>query len=144
MAIMDALNEGIKDAMRNRDQLRLEVLRMLKAKILAFDARGQIPDQEVIKLFKTYLGNLQEALEQFTQAQRHEASDKLKKEIEIVLEFLPKSPSREETQALVEQAIKESGAKVKKDLGLVMKALLKANNAVDGKLAKELIETLLE
>jgi hypothetical protein len=144
MAIIDSLNQGIKDAMRNRDQLRLEVLRMLKAKILAFDARGQLPDQEVVKLFKTYLGNLQEALDQFLQAQRHEASEKLKKEIEIVLEFLPKAPSREETKALVEQAIKESGAKVKKDLGLVMKALLKVNNAVDGKLAKELIESMLE
>lgn len=144
MAIIDSLNQGIKDAMRNRDQLRLEVLRMLKAKILAFDARGQLPDQEVVKLFKTYLGNLQEALDQFIQAQRLEASEKLKKEIEIVLEFLPKAPSREETKALVEQAIKESGAKVKKDLGLVMKALLKANNAVDGKLAKELIESMLE
>jgi len=144
MAIMDALNEGIKEALRSRNQLRLEVLRMLKAKILAFDARGQLPDPEVIKLFKTYHGNLQEAFEQFSQASRHEAAEKLKKEMEIVLEFLPKALSREETKTLVEQAIKESGAKVKKDIGLVMKSLMKLNTSVDGKVAKEIIDSLLD
>ena len=130
--------------MRNRDQLRLETLRMLKSKILAADARATLPDTEVIKLFKTYYGNLQEGFEQAMAAARPEMADKLKCEMGIVEEYLPKAPSAEETRKLVLQAIQESGAKGKKDMGLVMKTLKKLNSAVDGKLASELASQLLD
>ncbi|HEY2811401.1 MAG TPA: GatB/YqeY domain-containing protein [Rhabdochlamydiaceae bacterium] len=143
MAIIERINEGIKEAMRSRDQLRLATLRMLKSKVMAVDARCNLPDAEVIKLFKTYYGNLQEALEQAQTGGRFDVVEMLKSEMAIVQEFLPKAPSREETQKLVEKAIAESGAKTKKDLGLVMKTLMKLNNAVDGKLAKELADQLL-
>ena len=49
-------------------------------------------------------------------------AEKLQAELRIIQEFLPKAPSLEETKRIVAQAITESGAKTKKDLGLVMKA----------------------
>jgi len=141
MAYIDQLNEGIKEAMRSRDSLRLNTLRMLKSKILAVDARGQLPDAEVVKLFKTYLGNLEEALEQ--SSSRPEMVEQLRKEIEIVQEFLPKALSREETEKVVKQAIAESGATTKKEMGLVMKKIRELNSSIEGKLAKELVDQLL-
>ncbi|MBA3816756.1 MAG: GatB/YqeY domain-containing protein [Parachlamydiaceae bacterium] len=144
MTIIEKLNEGIKDAMRSREQLRLDTLRMLKSKILAVDARGNLPDPEVLKLFKTYLGNLQEALDQSLAVNRTEMVEKLKNEIIIVQEFLPKALSTEETKIIVQQAIIDSGAKTKKDLGLVMKSIMKINSTVDGKLAKDLATPLLD
>ncbi len=143
MAIIDQINEGIKEAMRSRNQIRLDTLRMLKSKILAVDARASLPDAEVIKLFKTYFGSLQEALEQATQANRADIAGKLKSELAIIQEFLPKAVSRDETKKIVMQAIADSGAKTKKELGLVMKAVMKLNSAVDGKLAKDLASELL-
>ncbi len=143
MAIIEQINEGIKEAMRSRDSLRLGVLRMLKSKILAVDARAALPDAEVIKLFKTYYGNLQEALEQAQGAHRADIADQLKGELLIIQEFLPKALSPEETKKLVVQAIQESGARSKKELGLVMKGVMKLNSTVDGKLAKELASQLL-
>lgn len=143
MTIMEEINAGIKEAMRSRDQIRLDTLRMLKSRILSVDARGNLPDSEVIKLFKTYFGNLQEALDQAQSANRPEAVEKLKSELIVVQEFLPKTPSLEETRRIVEQAIAESGAKTKKELGLVMKNIIKLNSAVDGKLAKDLANQLL-
>lgn len=143
MAIIEKINEGIKDAMRSRDQVRLDTLRMLKSKILAVDARANLPDPEVIKLFKTYFGNLQEALEQAIAANRSDISEQLKSELVIIQEFLPKALSPEETKKIVVQAIHDSGAKTKKDLGLVMKAAMKLNNTIDGKLAKDLANQLL-
>ncbi len=143
MTIIEKINQGIKESMLSRNQLRLDTLRMLKSKILAVDARGNIPDVEVLKLFKTYSGNLQEALEQAHAVNRSEVAEKLKSEIEIVQEFLPKAPSAEETKKLVVQAIADSGAKTKKDFGLVMKSIMKLNNTVDGKLAKDLANQLL-
>jgi len=112
-------------------------------KIQVVDARANLPDAEVVKLFKTYYGNLQEAFEQAKSTNRTDAAEELKAELAIIQEFLPKAPSPEETKKLVQQAIAESGAQSKKDIGMVMKSLMKLNNTVDGKLAKELIDQLL-
>jgi uncharacterized protein len=143
MALFEQINEGIKEAMRSKDQLRLDTLRMLKSKILAVDARGNLPDAEVLKLFKTYFGNLQEAFDQAQTVNRPEMVEKLKSEMAIVQEFLPKALSTDETKKLVEQAIADTGAKTKKESGLVMKAVMKLNSTVDGKLAKHLADQLL-
>jgi uncharacterized protein YqeY len=144
MTLFEQINNGIKEAMKSREQLRLEVLRMLKSKILAVDARGNLSDAEILKLFKTYFGSLQEAVEEARAAQRSDIADKLKSELVIIQEFLPKAPSAEETKNLVMQAIQETGAKTKKDLGLVMKSVMKLNSAVDGKLTSKLAGELLQ
>jgi uncharacterized protein len=143
MTFIEKINHDIKEAMRSRDQVRLDTLRMLKSKILAVDARGNLPDAEVLKLFKTYFGNIQEALDQAQAVNRLEIAEKLKKELDIVQEFLPTALSTEETKRIVVQAIADSGAQTKKDFGLVMKSIMKINNTVDGKLAKELANQLL-
>lgn len=141
MTIIERINHELKEALRSKDQIRLNTLRMLKSKILAVDARANLPDSEVLKLFKTYFGNLQEAKEQAVS--RPEMVKQLEKELEIVQEFLPKAPSPEETKKIVMQAIANSGAKTKRDLGLVMKGVKSLNSAVDGKLAKKFADELL-
>ena len=143
MTLIEQINNGIKEAMRSKDQIRLDTLRMLKSKILSVDARGNLSDGEVVKLFKTYFGNLQEGLEQAQAVNRPEIAEKLKSEICIVQEFLPKALSAEETKKIVVQAIANSGAKTKKDLGLVMKAIMQLNASVDGKHAKDIASQLL-
>jgi uncharacterized protein len=144
MSLIEQINQGIKDAMRSKEQIRLDTLRMLKSLILAVDARANLPDPEAVKLFKNYLGKLQEACEQAQAINRPESAAKLRAEIAVVQEFLPKALSHEETRQIVLQAIIDSGAKNKKELGLVMKAAMKLNSAVDGKLAKEIADQLLE
>ncbi|MDP1609279.1 MAG: GatB/YqeY domain-containing protein [Chlamydiales bacterium] len=144
MSLVEQINQGIKDAMRSRDSLRLDTLRMLKSKILAADARGNLSDTEVLKLFKTYFGNLQEALEQAQAVNRADIAERLKGELLIIQEFLPKALSPEETKKIVLEAIAESGAKTKKELGLVMKSITKRGLTIDAKLAKDLASELLE
>lgn len=143
MTLIEQINNGIKEAMRSRNSLRLDTLRMLKSKILAADARATLPDTDVLKLFKTYFGNLQEALEMAQTANRPEMVERLKEELLIVQEFLPKTLSLEETKKVVIEAIAESGSRTKKDFGLVMKSLMKKNLPVDPKLVKELANQLL-
>ena len=144
MTLVEQINNGIKEAIRSRDSLRLDTLRMLKSKILTVDARANLPDTEVIKLFKTYFSNLQEALDQAKMANRPEIAERLKGELLIIQEFLPKALSPEETHKIVIQAIGDSGAKTKKELGLVMKSIMKLNLPIDAKLARDLAMQLLE
>jgi len=143
MTLVEKINNGIKEAMRNREMLRLDVLRMLKSKILAADARGQIADIDVIKLFKTYFGNLQEAYEQAKEVNRPDIYEKLHEEMLVVSEFLPSVPTHEETRRIVQEAIEACGAKSKKDFGLIMKAIKQINPNIDGKMAKEIADHLL-
>ncbi len=143
MTLIEQINDGIKEAIRSRSSLRLDTLRMLKSKILAVDARATLPDTEVVKLFKTYYGNLQEALDIALTANRPEIVERLKGEILVVQEFLPKTLSSEETKKVVVEAIAESGAKAKKEFGLVMKAVMKRGLSVDTKLVKEWANQLL-
>jgi uncharacterized protein YqeY len=143
MAMIDQINDGIKEAIRSRASIRLDTLRMLKSKILAVDARANLSDAEVIKLFKTYYGNLQEALDQAQSANRPEIVERLKAELKIIEEFLPKTLSVEETKKIVIEAIAESGAKTKKELGFVMKTIMQRNLPIDAKLAKELASQFL-
>ncbi len=143
MTLAEQINDGIKDAMRSRDSIRLNTLRMLKSKILAVDARGNVPDLEVLKLFKTYLGNLEEAMMHSKNAKQTEAIENLEKEMAIVQEFLPKSLSPEETQKIVIQAISDTGAKTKKELGFVMKRIMELDSTIDGKTAKDAAFKLL-
>ncbi len=143
MTLVERINDGIKEAMKSRDQIRLNTLRMLKSKILAVDARSNLSDGEIVKLFKTYYGSLTEALEQAKGASRADMVKELEAELTIIQEFIPKSPSPEETKKLVIQAISDSGAKTKKDIGLMMKSLMKLSSNVDGKLAKSLADQLL-
>lgn len=143
MTLVERINDGIKEAMKSRDQIRLNTLRMLKSKILAVDARSNLSDSEIVKLFKTYYGSLTEALEQAKSANRADMVKELEAELVIIQEFIPKAPSPEETKKLVMQAIADSGAKTKKDIGLMMKSLMKLSSNVDGKLAKSLADQLL-
>ncbi len=143
MTIIEQVNNGIKEAMRSKQQLRLDTLRMLKSKILAVDARGNLSDADILKLFKTYYGNLQEAYDQAKTINRPELVTNLESEMAIVQEFLPKSLSSDETKIIVQQAIAQANAKTKKDLGFVMKEVMKINSTVDGKLAKDLASQLL-
>ena len=143
MSIIERINTGIKEAIKSRNTIRLNTLRMLKSKILTVDVRANLPDQEVIKLFKTYYNNLKETLEQAKAANRPEIIEQLQEELKIIQEFLPQTLSKEETKKIVLQAIKESGAKTKKDLGLVMKTVMKMNLPVDARLVKDLVNELL-
>ena len=138
MTIIEEINNGLKEAIRKRNTLRLETLRMLKSKILTVDARANLPDQEVVKLFKTYFNNLKEAYEQAQKAGRTDIAKKLESEIEIVQEFLPKTLSPEETKKIVTKAIADTGATTPKELGTVMKAIMQTGLPIDAKLARDL------
>lgn len=139
MTIVEKINHEIKEAMKAKAQLRLEVLRMLKSKILAKDARANLTDQEVIQLFKTYHSNLVEAKEQATALHRTETAEKLAQELLVVEEFLPKAPSLEETRKIVEEAIRLVEAKSKKEMGLVMKKVIEIEPNIDRKIASQSI-----
>jgi len=137
------INTDLQKAMKEKNALRLEVLRMVKSKILYVNARGDLPETEITKIVNKYAKDLKEAILETEKVDRPEAVGKLKSELAIVQEYLPKELSDAEIKTIVESTIKEVGAASKKDMGRVMKAITGANPSIDGKKVSTLVQGLL-
>ena len=141
--LFNKINNQLKEAMKAKDELRLSVLRMVKSKILYVNARGDLPDPEIMKIIKKYGKELKESIEEFKKAERTDEVAKTESELKIVEEFLPQELSKDEIKAIVEKTIKDVGAASIKDMGRVMKELT-ANPAIDGKVASQLVREILK
>ncbi|MBU0686332.1 MAG: GatB/YqeY domain-containing protein [Candidatus Margulisbacteria bacterium] len=138
------INDDIKAAMKAKDTLRLETLRMMKSKILLVNARGDLPEAELIKIVTKYGKALKEEAEEAEKVGRQETADKAKLELIILNEYLPKQLSEEEIKNAVKKAIQDVGASGMKDMGKVMKEVLEKNPGVDGKIVSQQVRELLK
>ncbi|MBU1026564.1 MAG: GatB/YqeY domain-containing protein [Candidatus Margulisbacteria bacterium] len=142
--LFNKINEDLKIAMKEKNELRLSTLRMMKSKITYVNARGDLPDAEIIKIITKFSKELKESIEEFKKVDRNEEADKSARELEIVKEYLPKELSADEVKSLVEQAIKETGASSIKEMGQVMKAVMAKQPGIDGKIVSQLVRELLK
>jgi uncharacterized protein len=143
MTLYETITTDLKEAMKARQKKRLEVLRMMKSKIMTVNSKGDISDDEILKILNTYEKNLKDAYEQSNNNNREEAAAELKEEIDIVSAYLPKKLTEAETKTLVEEVIQQTGATSKKDMGKVMGAIMKSGKPIDGKLVKSIVDGLL-
>lgn len=137
------INSELQAALKARDELRLSVLRMVKSKILYVNARGDLPDEEIIKIIKKYSKDLKQSIEEFKKVGKNEAVATHEKEFAIVAEYLPPEITPEEIKKIVQQAIADTGAASMKDMGKVMKEVTGKNPAIDGKIASQMVRELL-
>jgi hypothetical protein len=147
MSLRDRLTEDLKVAMKSRDQLRIDVIRMIKAAILnkEVEIKKDLDDAEMSRVMTTLIKQRRESVEQFEKAQRLELAEKERREITIIEAYLPKAPSAQELEQLVASVITETGASSLKDLGGVMKAVMArlGGQAVDGKQVSDLVRAKL-
>ncbi|MDH5739351.1 MAG: GatB/YqeY domain-containing protein, partial [Nitrospira sp.] len=85
MSLHDRLSEDLKLAMKSRDQLRMDVIRMIKAAILnkEVELKRDLDDAEMSRVMTTLVKQRRESVEQFEKAKRSELAAKERKEIEI-------------------------------------------------------------
>lgn len=140
MSLYIKISEDMKTAMKAKDAKTLEVLRMMKSKIMTVNARGDISNEEIVKILTAYEKSLKDALQMSIDNNRVESAEELKVELEIVSRYLPKKLSKNETINLVDLVIKETGATSKKDMGKVMGFIMKKGMPIDGQLVKEIVE----
>ncbi len=147
MALSDRLTEDLKLAMKSRDQLRMDVIRMIKAAVLnkEVELKRDLDDAEMSRVMTTLVKQRRESVEQFERAQRTELADKERKEIEIIESYLPDPLSHQELEAIVASAIVETGSRTLKDMGMVMKAVMArlAGQSIDGKQVSDLVKSKL-
>jgi uncharacterized protein len=147
MSLQDRLSQEIKSAMLAKDADRLGALRMLKSAIgyvLIEKKTEALPDADFISLVQKEVKKRRDSIEQFEKGGRPELAAKEKQEISVLEGFLPQALSAEELEKLVRDAIAETGASSKKDMGPVIKAVqAKAAGRADGKTISQLVGKLL-
>jgi uncharacterized protein YqeY len=147
MSLHDRLSEDLKLAMKSRDQLRMDVIRMIKAAILnkEVELKHDLDDAEMSRVMTTLVKQRRESVEQFEKAQRTELAAKERKEIEIIETYLPKPLSPQELETVVTSVVAGTGSHSLKDMGMVMKAVMArlAGQSIDGKQVSELVKSKL-
>jgi uncharacterized protein YqeY len=148
MSLRDRLSEDLKLAMKAKDQLRMDVIRMIKAAVLnkEVEMKKDLDDAEMSRIMTTMIKQRKESVEQYEKGQRAELAAKERQEISIIETYLPKALSPEELAQVIDTAIQETGAISAKDMGAVMKTVMTrlAGQPVDGKQVSDLVRTKLK
>jgi len=132
MSFAEKIQKDLVDAMRSKDELRLSVLRGIKAAIKHKEVEKirVLDEPESMQILQTLVKQRKESIEQFTKGNRPELAEKETKELAIIESYLPASASEAEMDAAIAKTISESGASSIKQMGAVVKA---AKSALEGK-----------
>lgn len=147
MSLMEKIQKDLTDAMRAKDELRLSVLRMVKAALKHKEVEKIRPleDAEAQQVLQTLVKQRKESIEQFTQGGRPELAAKEAKELAIVESYLPAAATPAEMNAAIDQAVAETGVTSIKQMGAVVKAARARleGKTVDGKALSDIVRERL-
>ena len=137
MSLSETIQKDIVAAMKAKDELRLSVLRMVKAalQLKEVEKLRALDEAESIQLLQTLVKQRKESIEQFAKGGRQDLVDKETRELAIVESYLPAGASEAEMDAAVTKAIADTNAASVKQMGAVVKAAkeILTGKTVDGK-----------
>ena len=129
----DRINSAMKQAMRDKEVLRLSTLRLVMAAIKDRDIAARVDgvdnsvsDDEILAILGKMIKQRKDSATAYGNAGRTELAAQELSEIEIITGFLPKQLNDDEIEDVVKKVINDSGASGIRDMGRVM-GLLKKN-----------------
>lgn len=146
MALKERLDADLKAAMREKDALKLSVVRMLKSavKYREIELMKPLDDAGVQGVIASEIKRRRDSVEQYKAGGRQDLADKEDAEIRILQAWLPEQLSEDELRAKVDEVIRKVGAQGPKDMGAVMKALLpEVQGRAEGKAVSDLVKARL-
>jgi uncharacterized protein YqeY len=146
MSLVQQLNDAMKAAMKAKDALRLNTIRLIRSAVKnrEIEVRGELDDTAVIEVLSSLVKQRREAAQVYRDNNRPELAEKEEAELRILQEFLPAQLNEEELLALIDAAIAEVGAASPKDMGKVMKVVsARTKGRADGKRVSELVKERL-
>lgn len=147
MSMKERLMQDLKQAMKEKDIIKKNVVQMIRASILQVEKDKQIElgDEEIINIISKEGKKRRDALEDYKKSGREDLVKQIEEEINIINEYLPKQLTKEELTTEVEKIIEELQATSIKDMGKVMKLAKERIGAKsDGKSINEVVKTLLK
>ncbi|MGE4073536.1 MAG: GatB/YqeY domain-containing protein [Lysobacterales bacterium] len=151
MSLKARLMDDVKAAMKGGDKERLATLRLITSAIkqVEIDSRGEgerleLGDAEVLAVLEKMLKQRRDSIQQFEAAGRQDLADKEKAEVVVIDEYMPARLSDADLDALIREAMTETGATTARDMGKVMAAMkAKAAGRADMQLVSARVKALL-
>lgn len=147
MMLEEKIMEDYKQAMKDKDSLKVSVISFLRAQIkyaVIEKKVDKLPDADIIAVIKKQVKQRQDSISQFEQGGRADLAEKEKSELTILKGYLPVEMSAEDVKKIVLETIKETNASGIKDMGKVMKAVLtRVAGKADSRLVSDLVRESL-
>ncbi|GAB6119793.1 GatB/YqeY domain-containing protein [Dysgonomonas termitidis] len=148
MNLFDQVSEGIKDAMRAKDKIRLEALRGIKKEFIeaktAKGANDELTDETAIQILQKMAKQRRDSAAIYTTQNRADLAENELAELAVIETFLPKQLSQDELDTKISEIIAQVGATSPADMGKVMGVATKALAGVAaGKAISETVKKLL-
>lgn len=141
MAIAEQVSADVKDAMRAGDKERVGALRLVLSELQKSAKEG--PSDELAVLRRERKRRV-EAASAYREAGREDLAAGEEKEAQLIAGYLPAELSDEELKQIVQDAVKQSGARSVRDMGSAMKlAMVSVDGRADGKRVSGLVKAAL-
>jgi len=150
-SIFDRLNEDLKQAMRDKDKVRLRTLRSLRAalKNKQIEQRENgadtvMSEQDQLAVVRKQVNQRKDSIEQYEKAGRDDLVEKEKEELAVLEEYMPAQLTDEELNEKLQEIIEDVGAESMADMGSVMgRAMSELRGRVDGNRVQKAVKELL-
>lgn len=138
----EKLQDGLKEALKQKDSVRLSLFRMLLASIKNKEVEKIRPltEDEFIAVVKTSIKQHVESIESFKKGNRVDLAEREEKELAILKEFMPSQLSEDEVSREIEEAVVSLQVHGQKEMGKVIKLILeKYPGRIDGKVLSGMV-----
>ena len=146
MTLKDRLTDDLKEAMKNKEQVRKSVVTLIRAGIkqCEVDTRQELTDEDIISLISKQLKQRKDALVDFEKANRTDLIEQTNQEIAILENYLPEQLDDVELKEIITKVVEEVGATSMKDMGKVMaKTISLVQGRADGKRINAIVKQIL-
>jgi uncharacterized protein YqeY len=147
MPLLDQIQKDIIAAMKGREEVRLDALRMIKTALKKheIDSMKPLDEPTELQILNTLIKQRKESSDMFRKGNRPELADKEDAELKLIESYMPSAPTGEEVDAAIAAAMAETGVTSLKQMGVVMKAAQAklAGKRVDGKALSDRVRSKL-
>ena len=147
MSLKEQLFADLKTAMKEKDALRKDTIQLIRSGVLQIekDNKVELDDEGVLEVISKQLKSRRDSMPDFVKSGREDLVEKLNKEIEVLLSYLPEQLSEDEIQKIVEDTIAEIGASSIKEMGKIMGAITpKVKGRADMKIVGNFVKKMLQ
>ena len=147
MKYKDRMEQEMILAAKAADKIRLSTLRMLKNGLhnREIDLKRELNEAEFLQLLSSMVKQRKDSIEQFGKGGRVDLVEKEEAELKVIREFLPEQMSEDVLDAMIAEAIRETGAAGVRDIGKVMKVLMpKIQGRAPGDRVSQVVRKILQ
>ncbi len=147
MSLEERIESEFKTALKQQNKIKVSTLRMLKAEINNVKLepnKKALTDEGIVKIIQRQIKQHKDSIEQFEKGKRQDLVEKEKKELEILLGYMPEQLSEEELKKIIADTVKELEATSKAEMGKVIKAVMeRVKGRAEGKKVSQIVSSML-